>query len=250
VKPDTGKVERLVLEISGPQITADKFTKGVSAFLGILKDVSRNVSGTPQGVRWVVTVQPGSVLVAYHPQVVKAPPAVVPEILDAVETGIQAVESGSASPKYWSDSSLRQAAQLGALVDLEKGELDRVRVWRDETPHAISPRAVSHVDALFGIESRDWGTIEGVLETLSGARDLMLVVRDPVTRRVTRCYFDDQMIEEVRLAWMRRVSVSGVIQYRRDGEPVSIEVEEFSIFPADEDLPDIGDIRGIFGGYA
>ena len=57
--------ERLVLEIDGPQITADDFVQGVQAFLHLIKDVAKSISGSHRGIRWVVGVQPGSVRVEF-----------------------------------------------------------------------------------------------------------------------------------------------------------------------------------------
>ena len=125
--------------------------------------------------------------------------------------------------------------------------INRIRIWRDQKSNSVSSKALAYINSLFGIESKDWGTIEGRLSVLSERRGLQILVYDPVTNQPTRCYFKEEILKEVLSAFGQRVSVSGLIRYR-GGEPMNMKVEEFYIFPEPETLPGIMDIRGILKG--
>jgi hypothetical protein len=238
----------LMLDLSGIEITATKFTSAVQAFHDLIKEVAKTTTGMSGGVRWVVVVTSGSARIEYIPRAVRVPASDLPGVLDAIEGGIAAVESASNQPSYFSERALELTSRLASLVDGREGDVDRVRIWRERRAHDLTLRTVAYVDSLFGIEARDWGTIEGVLETITGRRGLEFRVTDRVTNRVTRCIFDEDMIEDVTGAFMHRVSVSGLIRYRKDGEPVSIRVEEFQVFPPATQLPDFEEVRGILKG--
>jgi hypothetical protein len=53
------------------------------------------------------------------------------------------------------------------------------------------------------------------------------------------------MLPELFTKFRRRVEVSGLIHYRRNGVPISIDVESIEILPDDSDLPSLDDVRGI-----
>jgi len=44
--------DRLTLEIDDPRITADKFAKGVHAFLNVIKEAAKDVSGKPEAISY------------------------------------------------------------------------------------------------------------------------------------------------------------------------------------------------------
>jgi hypothetical protein len=43
----------------------------------------------------------------------------------------------------------------------------------------------------------------------------------------------------------KRVEVSGIIHYRRNGTPISIDVERLEALPDDSELPSLDDVRGL-----
>ena len=56
------------------------------------------------------------------------------------------------------------------------------------------------------------------------------------------------LIDEIKDALGKRVSVYGLIRSREDGQKVSVEVEDMEVFPNETELPSIKDIIGILGG--
>jgi hypothetical protein len=246
----TSKIsERLTLELDGPEITAEKFEKGIDAFIAIIKDVAKKVTGKAGAVKWLVTVIPGSTKVIFTPHAERVPPSEIPAVVSTIMTGLIAIEQGGSLPPHFSDRARMNTRRLAEILDGGREELDRVQVWRNATPHHVTTRSLANVDSYYGIESRDWGTIEGTLDMVSDRRGrLRFSVADPVTGREVQCYFEDEILDDVLDSFRQRVSVSGMIRYRRQGEPDSINVEEFSAFPHTEDLPDFESVRGILRG--
>jgi hypothetical protein len=236
---------RLTLEIDGQRISAEKFARGVRAFLTLIEAVGKNVSGQPRGIRWLVEVRPGSANIDFIPEAVKVTDDTLPRVLDEIILGVAHIESHAERPPNFSNSALRGVRELASILDGKEGELDQVRIWRNGKPSKVTPRSIANVDSLLGTSSKDWGTIEGRLSVLSERRGLRFAVYDPVTDKPTRCHFDEEIISEVVKAFGKRVSVCGLIRYRGDGEPLSIRVEEFHVFPERDGLPSVEDVRGI-----
>jgi hypothetical protein len=60
-----------------------------------------------------------------------------------------------------------------------------------------------------------------------------------------RCYFPEELLPSVFDTFRKRVEVSGVIHYRKNGTPVSIDAEQIIALPDDGELPTAEDVRGI-----
>ena len=95
----------------------------------------------------------------------------------------------------------------------------------------------------------DYGTIEGRLEAIQESRGtLQFFIRDAMLRLRVRCYFPEELLPAVFDKFRKRVEVSGVIHYRKNGTPVSIEAEQIIGLSDDSELPTAEDVRGILRG--
>jgi hypothetical protein len=70
-------------------------------------------------------------------------------------------------------------------------------------------------------------------------------VVDPLTERPVRCWVNDELFEQAYRAFRKRVAVTGLIHYRKDGQPNSIEVDELVVFPERSALYSAEEIHGI-----
>ena len=64
-------------------------------------------------------------------------------------------------------------------------------------------------------------------------------------RQRVRCYFPEELLPSVFERFRKRVEVSGLIHYRKNGAPISIEAEHIVGLPDDSELPTAEDVRGI-----
>ncbi len=65
-----------------------------------------------------------------------------------------------------------------------------------------------------------------------------------VLRQKVRCYFPEVLLPDVFEKFRKRVEVSGVIHYRKNGTPISIEAERIDALPDDSELANAGDVKG------
>lgn len=245
---DRGKARSLTLELSGPMVTAERFSKGVRAFSTLIEEVATDFSGRANCVTWVVTVESCSTQVSFSPEPVSITARRVPQLLDFIHAGLETVELSSTRPPHFTDKALQAAGDLAAILDAADGEVDIVRIWKDDQPQALTARTVTNVDSLLRGGSEDWGSVEGRLSMVSELDGFHFIVVDPLTDQPITCRFPENLLGRVIRAFGKRVSVSGLIRYRGNGEIVSVEVDEFNQFPNSGGLPGFMDVYGILGG--
>ncbi len=235
---------QVILEISGPRITADKFSRGVRAFFDFIDELAREVSGKIKPVQWIVSAQEGSIKLIAKPEPEEASPDAISSVLKAIENGVKMIEGSASRPECFSDKVLKDLQKLASICD-GNGDLDRVRIWVNQSPNEISTKIASNVNSILGIHFSDLGAIEGRLQMISERGGLRFAVYDSLTDRRVRCYFDEDLLEKIIFAFGKRVNVYGMIRYRQDGEPITISVEDFKVLRPRNELPTPEEVRGI-----
>jgi len=238
---NTGTDKRFSLEIDAPSIPAPSFARGVRAFFDLVDDLTRDVGGR-EFVSWNVRVREGSAIIEVMPELAAdAPVGVFASIEGALAEGIQSLEAVAERPNHYSDNALKAVRRLGRISDAET----KVAIRVANAKHSITHKSVANVNDLVGWTISDYGSIEGRLRTVSDQGNLHFFVFDDLTNRQIRCYFDDEQTDDVMKAWRSRVIVSGVVRYRKDGEPTSIVVDNLTPLKSSSDLPSADDVLGI-----
>ncbi len=80
---------------------------------------------------------------------------------------------------------------------------------------------------------------------ISDTGGLHVGVWDALSDKAVRCNIPFELIDSVMAAFRKRVAVSGTIRYRATGEPVSIDVDQFEVFPESSRLPTADSVYGI-----
>jgi hypothetical protein len=237
----------LTLEIAGKAVTPEKFIRSVRSFFAILKEVTGQVAGKEEAVQWVVQVSEGSNLVGVDPMP-GYPPAVVSQIIKAVSDGIGTIENRAATPRFFSERAIRSLRELGDVAGVTPNDDTTVRVWAKKQPLPVTHKSVAHVAELLESGHEDYGSIEGRLRTVSDKGRLHFVVKEPILNNEIRCFIPEGLIETAVANFRHRVEVYGRIKYRKDGKPVSIDVDDIVPFPPKEALPSYREVRGILRG--
>ncbi len=234
---------KLTLDLDGPKITSDRFRKAVEAFFGMVDDVSRQIAGEAK-VKWIVSVKGGSIHLSAAPEASKLDVAnKVPQIARAVRTGISLISRRPERPKYFTDNALRHARDLAMIP--EARQIETAEISLANSSAKLTAKTVANIDALLGSHIKDYGTLEGRLLVLSAQGGPNIAVVDPLTDRAVRCWVNEAQLEEAIRAFRKRVAVTGLVRYRRDGQPNSIEVDEFVVFPDRSELPSAEEVHGI-----
>ncbi len=238
------EIKRVALEISGPKITSGDFARGVSAFLDVVEDLTNQISQKKKAISWVISVEPGSATI-----IATAEPAdiayvdFVPPVLEAIKNGATRLESSAEQPEFFSEYTLGRMRELASIVDGKKRGIDSVRIIVDGTAVGISHHTVANVNDILMLKQA-LGSVRGRLETLSMHQGFKVVVYDDLTGRGIQCFLEPEMLEDIRSAFGKRVSVYGIIKYRKSGEPESVRVQEYRVLTR-EGLPSFEDVKGI-----
>ena len=233
----------LTLEIDGTNVTPDKFLRSVRSFFSILSEVTADIAGR-KGIEWRVAVKEGSNLVGVR-AMPGFDPAIVMQVVSAVSDGIASLESHAAHPRHFSERAVKSLGELADVVGTTEGDDTVVRVWAKKEPLRITHKAVANVSQLFASEHEDHGSIEGRLQTVTERGGLQFVVYEPLWDQPIRCRIPERLIELAMANFRNRVEVYGLIRYRKDGKPVSIQVDDIVAFPAKEAIPSFRDVHGI-----
>lgn len=208
------------------------------------------LAGKGYAVDWIVRVEPGSVRVHIIPEPQHIAVEKIPVAIHAVQKGLHDLETGIEEwPEFFTEKALRGAKEMGEALSKSEGELSKVQVGYNGSSQALSSRATATVDGLLQGKYSDFGTLEGSIRVLNARGNVRFSIDDDLTGRAINCFFPREMWDEVRNAFdpfgERRVSVTGMILYRRDGQPVNISVEEFRILRSSDELPTWDDVLGI-----
>lgn len=244
----------LTLELNG-DVSPERFLTAARAFFGCVQETTKAMvaEGDPPG--WKVVVKEGSNLLGLVPdpaansQIVKAVYAQIQSGINLISLGLLDDAAWGNNPA-WGPAMPEPAIQhLKTLADLavakgKRGPVD-VRVWVEKHPSEIGPQISKIIAESLGENYRDYGAVEGKLDAIQERSGLQIRVFDQLLRQAVICHVEDEMLSDVFAKFRKRVEVTGVVHYRRDGRPISIDVENIEELPDDDDLPTAADVRGI-----
>ncbi len=236
---------RLVLDLEGDQIPAQKFVTAAQDFFSLLDDVASEVTGRKRPVRWSVSLEKGSILLMARP-FAYSPGVPVRKIMATVNAGLNKLEKKANRPPGFSDSALNHARDLATIADGHLVKKAKIQLRRDRRLKPIEFKKVAeHVEEILGPKICDYGSIEGYLETVSIRGVPHVSLYDVMTDHAVRCNIEENKLNEAWRAMLskRRVVVSGLITYRKAGTPLKIDAEE--IVEIGKDPIDFREVRGV-----
>ena len=235
----------LTLEI-GEAVSPDKFLVLAKAFFGYVEEVAAGITGAGEPVRWAVLVREGSGLIGVQPMAALPDMVFVQDIYAKAEFGIQQLAHGSLEESDLSEPALKHLRTMSSAIETKKGHALSIRVWVKRKPVELSPQIARVIEEDWRIGYRDFGTVEGRLESIQDNDGrLQLRVKDAALRQAVVCNVPDEMLADAFAKFRRRVEVTGMVHYRRNGTPVSIDVEHIESMPEDSELPSADEVRGL-----
>ena len=235
----------LSLDLKG-SLPLEKFEKAIGAFFDLIKQVSKEALHENQKIHWTVTVRSGSATVNAIPHYKPDVAAEARQILRAVPDGVHSIEHGIEDiPRFFNREAIKAVKRLGTIQSLKPDDVTGVRIRSDSVKANITPKSVVSADALIGGQHQAFGSIEGKMQTITDREGFRFVVYDSLYDNRVDCFIDEELMEQAIANFRRRVRVSGMVQYDRQGDPVSIKVNEIYAFPKNSDLPSVKRIRGI-----
>jgi hypothetical protein len=195
-----------------------------------------------------VGVSSGSLQLRLEAQSVsrKFPASQIPVVLEAIQSGLHAIENGPKRPSYFNDTALANARELASITSGRRGGVDSIRIRRNGKLENVTTKTLANVDSLFGTASKAWGSVEGRLSVISERGGLNITIYDDVVEKYIHCNIPEEILGDILAAYRKRVSASGLIRYYPTGEIKNITVDDFEVFPDPSTLPDFEDLFGAF----
>ncbi|MBP7001683.1 hypothetical protein [Amaricoccus sp.] len=232
----------LTLEI-GADLAPDQFLALTRAFFGYLAEVAEVATDKPP--RWTVQVHHGSALISLVPPP-SAPPAVLHAIYARAAEGAEALAAGDIEGAAVPEAAMKHLKVMSEMSEGGRTAPTPIRLWIERRPVAVTPEIAHTIREDWRIAYQDFGTAEGRLQAIEDAPgSLRFRLRDEALGLTLKCYFPEGLLPDVFSSFRRRVEVAGMIEYRRDGTPISISAGSIEVLPDDADLPTPADVRGI-----
>ncbi len=210
----------LTLELGPDKVPYRDFGRAVSAFANLLSEVSEEACGDSKAVQWEISVSEGSLLIR----------ADIPATTDIKSANL--IRGAVQRPSERLRRTLDRFPRVAPVTRLLTGE-DRCDILAER--HGETGRHPSQI--------AEYGTVEGILDTLSARGRLRFTISEPIWNMAVRCIVPDEQAEAMRTMWRQRVAAHGMVQYDREGLPTSIRADEVKPFPWDE--TPIREYRGI-----
>jgi len=235
----------LAIEI-GENLPPDKFMAAARAFFGYVQEITASLSEKGDSGRWLVKVREGSALLAVDPGP-NLESGVANAIYFQAERGMRSLLESNIEDAGLSEPALKHLRTLSEMTETRPKVMPiHIRLWVKKSPINFDPVIASTIRESRRADYNDYGTIEGRLETIQESfGTLQFNIRDPMFREKVRCYFPEDLLPQVFDRFRKRVEVAGIIHYRKNGTPVSIEAEHIIGLPEDSELPTADDVRGI-----
>ena len=231
----------------GDDLSPTEFVSAIRNFMGYVAEITDAQKGDGADITWTVRVHEGSALVGVEPDP-SAPKSRLAMIYKKASHGPTALAHGNIEDAGLSEKAIDHLKNLSQLVGKHQNGKG-VNLWVERKPINISAGIAKVIREDWRSDYHDFGTVEGRLEAISGtAGALQIRVRDFLYPRAINCVVPESLINKVLDNFRRRVEIEGRIHYRRNGTPISIEVQEIEQLPEDDQLPTADEVRGIMAG--
>lgn len=235
----------ITLEIDEEVISIADFQKATDSFLGLVKELSKQVSGSKaDSGEWFVKVYSGSAGVGVMPSAQNLNADRVREIM---VSGIRSLSHGI-RPGEFSDKAIEHVKSLASLFKKSKLE-PNVKIWSKKEESVLVVRKVAtEADNLLAPAYEEQGAVDGILERVDGHGKSQFVIYDVIDERSVKCEVAESQLHQALENFKKRVEVVGTVRFRKDGMPVSIKASRIINFPSKSEIPSLAQMRVLLAG--
>ena len=234
----------IVLKGKEDYVALGSFLKAGDALKTILEELDAVLSETPHArIRWALSnLSLGSAAAEVTGTVAEGQADHTPALIAACVDGLAQVDEGVVRPPHFTDSVLKGAKSLTAVL---QEDVERIIVARAAKHVTVTQRVAANVDELLGATYVAPSYIEGRLEAISIHDRRIFAVWEPIHNWRIECRFPQDMLEEVRDALGNRVSVKGNVRFDARDKPLSVQADSMYVFPDEDALPSTKDLIGL-----
>ena len=232
----------------GDELEPKEFIDAVKSFFAYVEEVAGKKTEQGVDIKWAVKVKEGSCLVGFQPSSI-VPREHLSAIYDTIEQDFNSVLKEKFSEPTVSEKAKNCFSILSRLTNREE-KSKGVRLWLDRRPHDIIPDIADILDKYKNknrkLKYKSFGSIEGRLYQIGDKSDTdKIFIEDILYPNPVSCIITGRILSTALKNFKRRVEITGLIHYKKDGIPEKIEAYHIEIFPENSDLPSVEDVCGI-----
>lgn len=216
--------------------------EAAKSFFALAEGVAENISAKP--IAWHVEVDKGSTVLRLLPD---NPTRETAEAVEIICRGVRSLRSGIKNIPYgFTKREVQASRNLAALID--GTDVKYIAIQNGGEPEEMPQTLIEIADAiLVGEAYSAFGSIEGIMDSMSLKHGFICSVQDANYRREITCYFQkEEITKEAINGFGKRVLVGGLIRYAKEGHPTSISADSIRIFPDESELPTIEEVQALF----
>ncbi|HVX33290.1 MAG TPA: hypothetical protein VHA80_09135 [Solirubrobacterales bacterium] len=238
----------LQLEVGhGVAVDLRSLANASQKFASLIDEVGGDFAGVERPVKWIVEVEPGSVLLPLQAEAAidDLRPGVAEQIGGVIADGLALLEREPVRPEYFTDKALDLAKELAMLG----GDKLPIAVRNGRSPVRITNQLAANVEKVLGEPRETIGTIEGRLDALNVHGQSPHFSIWPAGDKRVKCSFGQRLDldHDILPAVKKRVAAHGRIKTRPSGERLSVVVDELTVIGESPIPPD--EVKGILRGY-
>lgn len=226
----------LSLRLHG-EVPLDLFAKAITNFNLLISALTKDVSGS-EDISWQIhDLRAGSAYAAVRAYGDNS--VAIDNIVESYETIGERLSVGK--PLHFSDEITKPVFKIARLVN---GHVSAITFGTSNSNFDIDEIKATSSEPVSRIYSI--GTIVGIAGTITTRPHLKLTVFDNLFDRAVSCHVQNTFREELRGAWDKEVSISGMIYRDPDtGRPIEIkDIRDIQIIPEKSEW-DFRQARGV-----
>ena len=228
----------------GDDLRVDDFVKQMTAFKKALVETDRLVSGSKTMDYRIVELSHSSPITVVLETETTSEIDLGESVLETFYTGVTAIRQGKRLPADFDYAALMAYKQITMLMPRTVAE---VTIARNGTEVLVAEDFGQSIDQIIGPDEYEMGTVTGMLHhiNLHGNQNIFTVY--PTSNQPPlRCTFSKHLRVDAVKAVDQYVEVYGQLKYKRMSEhPYEMYVHSIEVYPPEEELPSLRDLRGI-----
>jgi len=218
-------------------ISLDSFINMTVHSFKVLADLDSGISRRPAGsLKWIIKdIFKSSLGLEIEPRSKLPDRNFGPEVAQAFVRGIYQIENEGTTPPFFSEEGLSRAHRLVKLIGRNGATGFHAEYFKESADLTIQSSA--NIEQLLGASHHSFGSVEGMLETISIHGGPRFVVYHHISHKGITCKVPSEMIEEAKDYMGRRVIIGGLVNYNAKGEPTRVEAENLRVLRREHELP-------------
>jgi hypothetical protein len=226
------------------KVRARDFVEFFEALLRVLRGIEKGTGSAPQTVAYtIVDMSVSSAVMELEAESPDETSYLAREVVKRFGEGLQALERGSLGTIDFDEDVVRGFAKLMAPLGQN---LPSITVRAGTTEVVLTGNDMEEFALVSERETFEVGSFTGFIDAINVHTEPVFFLYPPVGPTRIPCEFDRTMLDEVRNALKRYVTVHGLFTYRPGfAFPSRITIERIEVNPPEDELPTLSSLRGI-----